>query len=494
MAIKELSLAIDGKLTVENDDNSTKIVDLTKAVSLDESNQITDSASRWALQNASSSFVPTGTKVALFGDSRFFQSAQGGRDQTLWIYNVDSLLGGSINTVQHLAFGGAWLTNAMSEQLVNARSDIGCFISDMGINDIILSRKTLAEIQTAHRAIMAWMKARNAYWIDTTTTTAAVLTLAERNVLAAFNEWKLTNNHGYDKYKCVDLARHTNKMDLSGIRDGWHDLDDLHLNMTGAWGTAFLVKPDFEKLFSPLPLEPEYHQFLYNPALENFTSGTYGPLPSGLGIDVADGASVVSSLSYDYNPSGSWKLVVTGTTATSHAYLSIGSLALYPWSASKFLQKGNCILPTVAKSVMYRATTDGNIASGADPTASWSNVIGTRFVSGGVTLQVVPAMSFQTHDLGVYAEIDYANSTAPAGIDWINYGFNGGTFLFGTSSANLVNQIEVPLNKQSLKIRTGGIPVPGAITHVTPQLRIWAPTGVTTTVYISRIAATLTGR
>jgi len=79
------------------------------------------------------------------------------------------------------------MSDFLSTQAPAVSQAIGGVITDFGINDIIQSRKSLAELKVAHTAIMAWARSRDLWWIDTTTTTAAALTASERNVLRAFN-------------------------------------------------------------------------------------------------------------------------------------------------------------------------------------------------------------------------------------------------------------------------------------------------------------------
>jgi len=231
--------------------------------------------------------VPAGTKFAVGGDSREFQATVGDESLNLWTYNVSRLLRGRLNIVQHVAVGGALMSDFLSTQAPAVSQAIGGVITDFGINDIIQSRKSLAELKVAHTAIMAWARSRDLWWIDTTTTTAAALTASERNVLRAFNLWRSKRGVDYAKFRCVDLARYSSKPDLSNITDGWHS-DGLHLITEGAWQVARRVAPDFAEIFDPY--ETEFSVVVNsNPYFSGAWVGSpFGLTPEGFGLDTGE--------------------------------------------------------------------------------------------------------------------------------------------------------------------------------------------------------------
>lgn len=86
-----------------------------------------------------------------------------------------------------------------------------------------------------------------------------------------------------------------------------------------------------------------------------------------------------------------WKVSMQNTGGTNSEVTIAGlDVSVVAWSSGLSLVTPRQIVkPTVANGCLYKVVDTGSLATGADPTATWSTVLGTEFTNGTTTLRCV---------------------------------------------------------------------------------------------------------
>lgn len=183
--------------------------------------------------------------------------------------------------------------------------------------------------------------------------------------------------------------------------------DTLHPTAKGAYQ---LARPGYDLINAAYPAisrlkstSYDYDNMVYNgQMLGSNASGTFGTSLgtgfSGVGPNLwavaRTGASIAATGSKvartDWRNSDNWRLAMTAAAGADFELFTISMTVLYrAWSSSGAVGSGRKFYVPSTGAHYEVVSNGGNFASGADPTASWTTVIGATFVDGTATLRCV---------------------------------------------------------------------------------------------------------
>jgi hypothetical protein len=358
-----------------------------------------------------------GNTVVLLGDSRMSASAytDGSTitryDYQGWFTALNQMLGGPFDVRANFATGGVTSTvvrNVQVPQVLAMATEPRYAFIDCGYNDAVTGRKytdTIADITVSVAALWSvGIKAVLTSSIPGTTvgtSGSAYVQLCEYNRWAATVGAFLPGVVGY-----LDL--HSIGMDpTTGVlKTGIQDAAGIHVNGEGAAQLATGSQSTVSRLLraaSPpfIGAFDATSQMLSNPRLTGSSSagiaaGTTGTLPTKFGsARTGTATGVFSQVARPDSIGGTrTKIAHTGGARGDATVLAADNFSIYSYAPSSFYNYPDRIRPAVPNGVQYLVTnTGGYTAAVADPTATWSTVVGTTFtVNGNLNLKVVESI------------------------------------------------------------------------------------------------------